>query len=53
MAAPLPRPTSEAEEGLPVTGTQTGIIAGAALALLTLGSGLYLVARPRRITFTP
>ena len=53
VAAPLPRPTSEAEEGLPVTGTQTGIIAGAALALLTLGSGLYLVARPRRITFTP
>lgn len=47
-ATPEPSP----EPGLPVTGAQTGIIAGAALALLTLGGGLYLVARRRRITFT-
>jgi LPXTG-motif cell wall-anchored protein len=37
---------------LPVTGTSTGIIAGAALALLTFGGGLYLFARRRRISFT-
>jgi LPXTG-motif cell wall-anchored protein len=38
--------------GLPVTGASTGIVAGAALALLAVGGGLFLVARRRRITFT-
>jgi LPXTG-motif cell wall-anchored protein len=38
--------------GLPVTGASTGLVAGAALALLALGGGLFLVARRRRITFT-
>jgi LPXTG-motif cell wall-anchored protein len=42
----------DGDEGLPVTGTSTGIIAGAALALLTFGGGLYLFARRRRISFT-
>lgn len=47
-ASPSPSPTP----GLPVTGAQTGVIAGAAIALLTLGGGIYLLARRRRITFT-
>lgn len=38
--------------GLPVTGASTSIVAGAALALLAVGGGLFLVARRRRITFT-
>jgi LPXTG-motif cell wall-anchored protein len=37
---------------LPVTGSSTGIVVGAALALLAVGGGLFLVARRRRITFT-
>lgn len=38
--------------GLPVTGSSTGIVIGAALALLAVGGGLFLLARRRRITFT-
>jgi LPXTG-motif cell wall-anchored protein len=38
--------------GLPVTGAPTGVVIGAALALLAVGGGLFLVARRRRITFT-
>lgn len=38
--------------GLPVTGSSTGLVAGAAIALLLLGAGMFLVARRRRITFT-
>jgi LPXTG-motif cell wall-anchored protein len=38
--------------GLPATGTSTLIVVGGALALLALGTGLYLLARRRRIRFT-
>lgn len=38
--------------GLPATGISAIIVAGGALALLSLGAGLYLVARRRRIRFT-
>ncbi|MFI5491018.1 transmembrane domain-containing protein [Actinoplanes sp. NPDC051859] len=41
------------EGGLPNTGTIAGTVAGGALALLVAGGVLYLVARRRRITFTP
>ncbi|HEY8474792.1 MAG TPA: LPXTG cell wall anchor domain-containing protein [Natronosporangium sp.] len=37
---------------LPVTGSNTGIMIGAAVALLALGGGLFLVARRRRVTFS-
>lgn len=37
---------------LPETGTNVGLIAGGAGALLALGAGLFLIARRRRITFT-
>lgn len=39
--------------GLPVTGAAAGVIAGGAAALLVAGGVLFLVARRRRITFTP
>lgn len=38
--------------GLAATGSRVALVAGAALALLALGGGLYLVARRRRIRFT-
>jgi hypothetical protein len=38
--------------GLPVTGAPTGVAIGAALALLGVGGGLFVLARRRRITFT-
>ena len=41
------------EGGLPVTGPMAGAIAGGALALLVAGGVLYVLARRRRITFTP
>lgn len=37
---------------LPVTGANTGFIALAAVVLLAVGGGLFLVARRRRVTFT-
>lgn len=37
--------------GLPVTGVNAGVLAGAALALVSGGAGLFLVARRRRIRF--
>ena len=44
----------EGDEGdLPVTGPMAGAIAGGALALLVAGGVLYVLARRRRITFTP
>lgn len=53
-----PEDCDEPQEGeggggdLPETGVPTGLVAGAAVLLLALGGGLYLVARRRRITFT-
>lgn len=38
--------------GLPATGTSALIVAAGSLALLALGTGLYLIARRRRIRFT-
>ncbi|MEV4708405.1 hypothetical protein [Actinoplanes sp. NPDC049316] len=40
------------EGGLPVTGAAAGAIAGTAAVLLTLGVGLFVVARRRRVKFT-
>jgi hypothetical protein len=37
--------------GLPVTGVNAGLLAGAALALVSGGAGLFFVARRRRIRF--
>jgi len=36
---------------LPVTGANAGLLAGAALVLVSGGAGLYFVARRRRIRF--
>ena len=53
--APAPSPTPSATPSsappLPVTGAKTGAYAGAALALLASGAGLFLVARRRRTNF--
>jgi len=38
---------------LPVTGASTGLIVLGALVLLAIGGVLFLVARRRRVTFTP
>ncbi|NYH45430.1 LPXTG-motif cell wall-anchored protein [Micromonospora jinlongensis] len=38
--------------GLPLTGTNTTLIAGGAVVLLAAGAGLFLVARRRRLRFT-
>ena len=43
----------DAAGGLPATGGPVALIAGGALLLLGLGAGLFLVARRRRIIFTP
>lgn len=40
------------EPPLPVTGANTGLIAGGAGVLLALGAGLFLVARRRRVRFS-
>ena len=45
--------TGGGEGGLPVTGPMAGAIAGGALVLLVAGGVLYVLARRRRITFTP
>lgn len=45
-------PADGAGGGLPATGTPTILVAAGALALSLLGTGLYLVARRRRIRFT-
>ncbi|MGY0007847.1 LPXTG cell wall anchor domain-containing protein, partial [Micromonospora sp. I033] len=37
--------------GLPVTGTNIGVLAGVGGALLLLGGGGYLIARRRRTRF--
>ena len=43
----------EGEGGeLPVTGTTATLIAGGAVLLMALGTGAYLIARRRRVTFT-
>lgn len=38
--------------GLPITGTTITLVAGGAVLLLGLGTGVYLIARRRRVTFT-
>lgn len=42
----------EKKDELPVTGGSPGVAAGAALGLLTLGGGMYFLARSRRLRFT-
>ena len=44
--------SSSASGALPVTGSNTVVIAGTALVLLAAGGGLFFVARRRRIKFT-
>ncbi|RLQ01110.1 LAETG motif-containing sortase-dependent surface protein, partial [Micromonospora sp. CV4] len=38
--------------GLPLTGTNTTLIAGGAVVLLAAGAGLFVMARRRRLRFT-
>lgn len=48
-----PAPSDEADEPtLPVTGSKTPLVIGAAVLLLAVGGGLFWFARRRRITFT-
>lgn len=47
-----PAPSEPAEPGLPVTGSKTPLVVGAAVLLLAVGGGLFWFARRRRITFT-
>lgn len=49
----LKKPDSCDSSGtLPVTGTNAALIAGAAILLVAAGTGLFLTARRRRVTFT-
>ncbi len=48
--SPMPSSSSTAP-ALPVTGAQTGLYAGGAMVLLGAGTGLFFVARRRRIKF--
>jgi LPXTG-motif cell wall-anchored protein len=50
VGTPTPSKTSAAPT-LPVTGAQTGILTGGAVALLGAGAGLFVMARRRRIKF--
>lgn len=43
---------AEPQPSLPVTGSKTPLVVGAAVLLLALGGGLFWFARRRRITFT-
>ncbi|MBN1173393.1 MAG: LPXTG cell wall anchor domain-containing protein [Micromonosporaceae bacterium] len=44
--------TSATGATLPVTGSNTGLIAGTAVVLVVVGAGAYLIARRRRVRFT-
>jgi hypothetical protein len=49
-ASPTPSKSATAP-ALPVTGAQTGLLAGGALVLLGAGAGMFFLARRRRLKF--